>query len=145
MKSHFENLRVIENCKAETLLRFEQFCEFIVELAFEALAEELKEKGIRSKIRKDKHRSIRFEIRIPGPRIGSFAYELALPRNSVELKMTLYTWGKWAGRKDAEEKTESFLEGMDPVAVLKMPKEDIILDVIERYRNFVYAGLTSPD
>ena len=145
LKSHFDNLRVIQSCKAETLLKFEQFCEFIVELAFEALSGELKAKGVRSKIRKHKSRSIGMEIRIPGPRPGWFEYSLTLPRNSVDLKMTLRTRGRWADRTEAEETVEAFMESADSARVLKTAKEDIILDVIERYRDFVYAGLTSPD
>ena len=145
LKSHFDNLRVIENCKAETLVKFEQFCEFIAELAFESLADELKTKGVRSRIRREKGRFIGLEIRIPGPRPGSFEYRLVLPRNSVDLKMTLRTSGRWTDRAEAEETGEPFMEGTDSAIVLKTAKETIILDVIERYRNFVYAGLTSPD
>lgn len=145
LKSHFDNLRVIENCKAETLLRFEQFCEFIAELAFEALAAGLKAKGVRSRIGKEKGRSVGVEIRIPGPRPGWFEYRLILPRNSVDLKMTLRIKGRWADKPEAQETTEAFMEGVDSAIVLKTAKENVILDVIERYRNFVYAGLTSPD
>jgi hypothetical protein len=145
LKSHFDNLRVIENCKAEALVKFEQFCEFIAELAFESLADELKTKGVRSKIRKEKGRSIGLEIRVPGPRPGNFEYRLILPRNSVDLKMTLRTKGRWADKPETQETTEPFMEGVDSAIVLKAAKENVILDVIERYRNFVYAGLTSPD
>ncbi|MDW7761763.1 MAG: hypothetical protein SCM96_14150 [Acidobacteriota bacterium] len=145
LKAHFDNLRVIESCKAESLLKFEQFCEFIAELAFESLSGELKAKGVRSKIRKEKGRSIGLEIRVPGPRPGNFEYRLILPRNSVDLKMTLRTRGRWADKPEAQETAEPFMEGEDSAIVLKTAKETIILDVIERYRNFVYAGLTSPD
>jgi len=145
LQSHFDNLRVIENCKTETLQRFEQFCEFIAELAFEALASGLKAKGVRSRIRKEKGRSIGMEIRIPGPRPGWFEYRMILPRNSVDLRMTLRTRGRWADKAEPQETAEPFMEGVDSAAVLKTAKEDLILDIIEHYRNFVYAGLTSPD
>ena len=41
LANHFENVRVIELCQAETVGQFDNFCEFIAEPAFESLAEEM--------------------------------------------------------------------------------------------------------
>jgi hypothetical protein len=47
-------------------------------------------------------------------------------------------------RKNAlEEKTLPFMDGVNPAGVLKLKKEDIIKDVIQRYRQFVLESLTS--
>jgi hypothetical protein len=66
IRKHFENVRVIEQCQGETLQRFEQFTEFIVEPAFEALADELKPRGIRVRFKNDKGRFLTFMLSFPG-------------------------------------------------------------------------------
>ena len=66
LANHFENVRVIELCQAETVAQFDQFCEFIAEPAFEVLTDELAQYKIRSTQIRNKGRSIRFAICFPG-------------------------------------------------------------------------------
>ena len=37
------------------------------------------------------------------------------------------------------------MPGLSPAQVLKLSKEDVILDVIEQYRNFNYETVTAAD
>ena len=42
-----------------------------------------------------------------------------------------------------EEKHIPFMNGVNPKGVLKLKKEDIIHDIIRRYRDFVLESLTT--
>jgi len=37
------------------------------------------------------------------------------------------------------------MPGLGPAEILKLTKEDVILDVLEHYRDFIYEALTTPD
>jgi len=145
LKDHFENMRVLEKCQAETLLHFDQFCEFIVEPALEALAEEIGSFGVKVRCQKTKGRDIRASLTFPGSKDEQFQYRIILPRNSVELRLGLATKGRKNLRSEYKAKEGEFMPGLSPAAVLKLSKEDIILDIIGHYRDFRYEALTSPD
>ena len=139
----FEEYAIIETSKKETLDDFAQFCEFIAEPAFEILSGELKEFGIRSKSRRIKGKSITFLINFPGSRIDNFHYAICLPKNSIELRLTLRIRGRKSRKNVLEEKPLPFMDNINPAGVLKLKKEDITLDVIRHYRDFVLESLTT--
>lgn len=145
LQEHFENIRILEKCQAETTGHFEQFCEFIVEPAFEELADELAERGIRAKFQKFRSREIRMVICFPGGKEEQFRYRLILPKNSVELKLILKVEGKKTRHSDFSTRQEQFMPDVNTAEILKLDKEDVILHLIERYRDFIYQTLTSPD
>jgi hypothetical protein len=139
----FEEYAIIEMGKKETLDDFDQFCEFIAEPAFEILSAELKEFGISSKSSKIRGKSITFLINFPGSRIDNFHYAICLPKNSIQLRLTLRIRGRKARKNVLEERPLPFMDGTKPENVLKLKKEDIILDIIRRYRQFVLESLTT--
>jgi len=142
---HFDNVRIIERCRAETLEHFDQFCEFIAEPAFEALEEEMKSRGVRMRYEKQKGRSVRIAFDFPGAKTDQFHYVVRLPRNSVELKLKLEIRGRKNPRAALQVAEHDFMPGLETAEVTKMSKEALLLDVLEHYRNFIYAALTSPD
>lgn len=141
----FEDIKVIEKCKEETLENFDQFCEFIAEPAFENLADELKKYRIRSKFKRSKWKSIDFQISFPGSSIDNFHYIICLPKNSMELKLKLELKGRKNKNSLLEKREEVFKESVKPSELLKLPKEEIIQDVIEHYKNFAYETLAKPE
>lgn len=145
LRKYFEDLRIIEKAKAETLESFYQFCEFIAEPAFESLAEEMKEYGIKVRFRKEKSRAIHLDLSFSDSKIDNFHYRIVLPRNSLELKLRLVLKGRKGKRVPYEEKADDFMKGLAPAAVMKLAKEDLIRDIIERYRDFNLTALTSTD
>ncbi len=142
---HFDNVRIIDRCRAETLEHFDQYCEFIAEPAFEALEEELKGRGVRLRYEKLKGRSVRIAFDFPRAKTDQFHYVIRLPRNSVELKLKLEIRGRKTPRAPLVVAEHEFMPGLEPAEVMKMSKEALLLDILERYRNFVYAAMTSPD
>lgn len=139
----FEEYAIIETSKKETLDDFAQFCEFIAEPAFENLAGDLKEFGIGSKYKRIRGKSITFLINFPGSRIDNFHYAICLPKNSIEMRLTLRIRGRKTRKNILEEKPLPFMNSVNPAGVLKLKKEDIILDVIRHYRNFILESLTT--
>ena len=139
----FEEYAIIETSKKETLDDFAQFCEFIAEPAFELLSGELKEFGIKSKSRRIRGKSIVFLIFFPGSRVDNFHYAICLPKNSIELRLTLRIRGRKTKKNVLEEKPLPFMGSINPADILKLKKEDIIIDVIRLYRDFVLESLTS--
>jgi len=139
----FEEYAIIETSKKEALDDFDQFCEFIAEPAFENLSTEMREFGIRSKTRSIRGKSTTFIINFRGSRIDNFHYAICLPKNSIQLRLTLRIRGRKTRKNALEEKMLPFMDGVNPAGVLKLKKEDIIKDVIQRYRQFVLESLTS--
>ncbi len=142
LSNFLEDLRIIEECKGETPENFNQFCEFIAEPSFEGLSEELRKYGIKSKHRIKKRRWISLEVKFPKSRIDNFHYIVLLPKNSIELKLKLRVRGRRTKRSLIEEKEDFFMKDVLPSEILKLPKEDLIMDVIKHYRNFSYEILT---
>ena len=143
LSSFFEEYGIIETSKKEALDDFDQFCEFIAEPAFEILSDALREFGIKSKTKRTKGISITCQINFPGSRIDNFHYSICLPKNSVELRLTLRLRGRKNRRDVMEERQVPFMDGITPGAVLKLKKEDIIHDIIRYYRDFVLEALTT--
>ncbi|MBC7364191.1 MAG: hypothetical protein H5U07_06580 [Candidatus Aminicenantes bacterium] len=145
LNRYFEGLRIIEKYQQEAREHFAQFCEFIVEPAFEALEKELKDRKIKIKYFKEKYKFIHLQINFPDSRVDNFHYRIVLPKNSLELKLVQ----KIAGRKDKksplQKKEGPFMPEVKPGEILKLSKEDILMDVINRLKEFNYAARTSPD
>jgi len=53
----------------------------------------------------------------------------------------------WKNKKSpvSRGKEGPFLPGVKPEAILKLSKEDIILDIISHLKEFNYTARTSPD
>ncbi len=145
LSNFLEDLRIIEECKGETPENFNQFCEFIAEPSFESLSEELRKYGIRSEYKIKKKKWISFEVKFPKSRIDNFHYIIILPKNSIELKLKLRTRGRRTKKSLIEEKMEIFMKDVLPSEILKLPKEDLIMDVIKHYRNFSYEILNKTE
>lgn len=140
LANFFEELRILRASKQESINDFNQFCEFVVEPAFESLEDELIQYGIKSKIIKIKGRSIAFQINFVKSRIGHFKYIIVLPKGSLSLKLKLRLRGRKTKKDPAEEKTMDFMKKTNPEDVLDLDKEEVIQDVIEKYRNFIYES-----
>ena len=138
----FEELRVIEECKGETPENFKQFCEFIAEPAFESLAEELRRYGVKSKLRRIRGKLIAFQVNFPKSGIDNFHYLVCLPKGSFELRLKLRIRGRKSKKSAIEEKELPFMKEVLPADILKLKKEDLILDLIKHYRNFNFEALT---
>lgn len=145
LTSLLEELRLIEECKAEAPENFKQFCEFIAEPAFESLSKELKKYGIKSKFRKKKKRSISFTVNFSKSSIDNFHYIVTLPKNSVQLKLKLTIKGRKTKRSVVDEKDLPFMKDVFPSEVLKISKGDLIRDVIKNYKNFTYEASTKTE
>ena len=143
LATFFEEFAIIETSKKETLDDFDQFCEFIAEPAFENLSAALKHFGITSKPQRIKGKSFTYKINFPGSRIDNFHYAICLPKNSIELRLTLRISGRKNKRSVMAEKPLPFMDSINPAGVLKLKKEDIIHDIILHYRDFVLESLTT--
>lgn len=145
LASFFEGYRIIERSKEETLKNFDQFCEFVAEPAFESLQVELKNYRISSKIKRSSGRSITYKINFPKSRIENFFYTIRFPRNSIELQLKLVIRGRRSKKSSLEENEFSFMKDVVPTEVMKIKIEDLIQDVIERYRNFSFESATKSE
>ena len=145
LESFMDDLRVVEECKVEAPEKFNQFCEFIAESSFEGLSEELKKYRIKSKVKKEKGKWIAFKMNFPGSRVENFHYVIRLPHNALDLKLTLLIRGRKDKKSPIEEKEVPFMKKVKPSDVLKLPKEELIEDVIRQYKKFIYEALVHPE
>jgi hypothetical protein len=145
LANHFANVRVLQDCQAETVAQFDQFCEFIAEPAFEALAEELAQYRIKSEQVRTKGRSIRLSVCFPGLKEEQFHYRISLPRNAVELRLKLQVKARRTPKADYQTIDEDFMPGLFPFKVLRMDKDEVVADIVKHFTNFCYLALTSPD
>jgi hypothetical protein len=145
LANHFENVRVIELCQAETVGQFNQFCEFIAEPAFESLADELAQYRIKSEQVRSKDRSIRFVICFPTVKEEQFHYRISLPKNAVELRLKLQIKARPTPKAEYQTTDEDFMPGLFPFKVLRMDKDEVVADVVRHYCHFCYTALTAPD
>ncbi len=145
LASFMDELRVVDECKVEAPEKFNQFCEFIAESSFESLSKELRRYGIKSKVRKEKGKSIAFEVNFPKSRVDNFHYVIRLPNNALDLKLRLLIRGRKDKKSPIEEKEGPFMKNIKPSDVLKLPKEELILDVIRHYKKFIYEALIHPE
>jgi len=145
LASFLDDLRVIDECKVEAPEKFNQFCEFIAESSFEGLSEELKIYGIKSKIRKEKGKSIAIEVNFPKSKVDNFQYVIRLPNDALDLKLRLLIKVRKNKKSQIEEKELPFMKHIKPSDVLKLPKEELILDVIKQYKKFISEALIHPE
>jgi hypothetical protein len=135
-----EEIEILIESQKETLLKFEQFCEFVAEPAFETLSDELKTYKIRSRLKKRKGESISFQIDFPRSRIDHFHYIITLPKASVDLQLKLAIKGRKNQESLPVEKNVPFLNDAPSSEILNFNKEGLIQDIIEHYRNFVFES-----
>ncbi len=145
LASFMDDLRVVDECKVEAPEKFIQFCEFIAESSFDSLSEELKNYGIKSKVRKEIRKSIGFEVNFPKSRVDNFHYIIRLPKNALDLKLRLLIRVRKNKKSQIEEKEVPFMKHIKPSEVLKLPKEELIQDVIKNYKRFIYEALIHPE
>ncbi len=145
LASFMDDLRVVDECKVEAPEKFNQFCEFIAESSFEGLSEELRNYGIKSKVRKEKGKSIGFDVNFPKSRVDNFHYIICLPKNALDLKLRLLIRVRKNKKSQIEEKEVPFMKHIKPSEVLKLPKEELIQDVIKNYKRFIYEALIHPE
>jgi hypothetical protein len=145
LRKHFEAFKLVEKAKADTLASFDEFREFIAEPAFENLKEEMKDYDVRVRFRKETGRSIQFELSFPRSTADNFHYRIVLPKNGYELRLGLVLRGRKMKASAWEEKATEFMKDIPPSEVMKIAKEDLIRDILERYRDFTFSAMTSPD
>ncbi|HEK85248.1 MAG: hypothetical protein ACPLZD_05040 [Candidatus Saccharicenans sp.] len=145
LNRYFEDLRIIEKCQQEAREHFDQFCEFIVEPALETLEDELKARGIKIKYFREKNKFIHLQINFPNSKVDNFHYRIILPSNSLDLKLILQTKGRKNKKSPLVSKEKPFRPEIKPEEVLKLSKDDIIIDIIKELKEFNYAARTSPD
>jgi hypothetical protein len=145
LNRYFEDLRIIEKCQQEAREHFNQLCEFIVEPAFEALEDALKARAIKIKYNWQKDKFIHLRINFPKSRVDNFHYTIVLPSNSLELKLVLKTAGRKNQKSPLVKEDNRFMPEVKPEEVLKLTKEDIIVDIIQKLKKFNYAARTTPD
>jgi hypothetical protein len=143
LRIFFESIEVLERCQRETRENFTQFCEFIAEPAFEALSEEMKQYKIKCKYWTRKGGSTGIQFDFQGSSISSFEYIISLPKNAVQMKLSLQIKGRKSPQAAPEESEETFMEKIPPDRVMKISKEELLDDIVERFRNYTYQALTS--
>ncbi len=144
LRLFIDSISILERCQYETRENFKQFCEFIAETAFESLAEELKEYKIKSKFWTETGRSTGIRMDFPNSRVPSFHYIISLPANSVQMVLRLQVKGQASSGSASKDVDKAFMESVPPDKVLKIGKEELVVDIIEHFKDFVYAVLTSP-
>jgi len=145
LKGLFEDIKIIEESKIETLENFDQFWEFIAQPAFENLKAALKQYRIKARFKRKKGKSILFRMNFPRSRIDDFLYIIYLPKNSLELKLKLRIKGRPDKQSPLVEREEQFMKNVDPSMILKLTMNELIQDVIEHYRKFKFENLTRPE
>ena len=145
LKAVFDDLRVIETCRAEALERFGEFCVYVAEPAFEALESAFLQFRVKSKYRTIRGVSIHFGVRFPGSRVDQFHYILWMPKNSVELKLKLTIQGRRSPAGPLEERTVPFIVKSTAKEILQIDIDALAQDVIARYRKFLFEGVLDSD
>lgn len=145
LRGCFEDVAVLERCRRETAASFRQFCEFIVEPAFEALEEEFKAYQIRAKHEILNGKSISLVVDFRKSKTDQFRYTILLPKNSIELRLKVQVRGRRAPNASVEDKVEPFMSETPPDKVMKIAREDLIADVIAKYRDFLIESMSRAD
>jgi hypothetical protein len=143
LRIFIDSVSVLERCKHETRENFKQFCEFIAEAAFESLAEEMKEYKIKSKFWTETGKSTGIRLDFPNSRVPSFYYIISLPQNSVQMKLRLQVKGRPSPEGPSRDAEGAFMESVAPERILKVGKEELLDDIIEQFKDYVLATLTS--
>ena len=142
LRMFVDSVNILERCQYETRENFKQFCEFIAETAFESLAEELKEYKIKSKFWTETGKSTGIRMDFPNSRVPSFHYIISLPANSVQMQLRLQVKGQVSSDGASKDIDKAFMENVPPDKVLKIGKEELIADIIEQFKDYVFAALT---
>ncbi len=145
LANYFEEVKILEISKQETLENFKQFCEFIAEPAFESLEEEIIPYRLRVKIRRVRKSSISFHFFFGRSRIENFQYFICLPKNSLELDLKLRLRGRKNKSSPFQESDEKFMPDVPREDLLKLEKDVLVQDVIEHYRSFTFEAFSAPD
>jgi len=145
LANYFEELKILETSKQETLENFKQFCEFIAEPAFESLEEEIKPYKVRVKVSRIRKRAVSFHFFFGRSRIENFQYTICLPKNALELDLVLRARGRRNRSSPFEESEERFMPDVQREDLLKLEKDILVQDVIEHYRNFTFEAFSTPD
>ncbi len=143
LRKFIDSVSVLERCKHETRENFKQFCEFIAEPAFEALAEEMKEYKIKTKFWTETGKSTGIRMDYPNSRVPSFYYIISLPQNSVQMKLSLQVKGRTSLDGPSQETVGVFMESVPPEKVMKIGKEELLDDIVEQFKNYVFAAMTA--
>ena len=143
--SCFDDLHILEKCRAEVASQFEHFYEFVAAPAFRALAEAFAAHKVRCVYRKSRDNRFRLELSFPGRRETQFEYGLWVPPKSVELKFMLTVQGRSSPSGKILEKTFPFLKTIPAAEILNLDKDDLAHDVVARYKRFVTEAAISPD
>lgn len=141
----FEDIRILDSSKQEARDNFDYFCKFTAAPAFVSLKEELDQYRPGAKTLRSKGQSITFQINFVKSNICQFQYTVLLPKNSIQLELITRVVGRKNKRALLEGKEFSFMRGIAPSAVMGISQEDFIRDVIEHYRNFLFASVTSAE
>jgi hypothetical protein len=141
----FEDLKVVQRCRAEALEQFSQFCEFVAEPAFEVLAEEFLQYKVKSRFWKAEGKSIHFEVRFPRSQTDHFHYILWMPKNSVELKLKLTIKSRKTPQSELEERTVPFIEKVPPNEILGLDRDALAQDVVARYKKCLYESAAATE
>jgi hypothetical protein len=84
-------------------------------------------------------------MNFPKSSVDNFHYVIRLPNNALDLKLRLLIRGRKSKKGQIEETEEPFMKNIKPSDVLKLPKEELIQDVIRHYKKFIYEALIHPE
>jgi hypothetical protein len=143
LRMFIDSVSVLERCKHETRENFKQFCEFIAEPAFEALAEEMKEYKIKTKFWTQAGKSTGIRMDFPNSRVPDFYYIISLPQNSVQMKLALQVKDRASSDGTSKVTEGIFMESVPPEKVMKIGKEELLDDIVEHFKNYVFAAMTA--
>ena len=143
--SCFDDLRILEKCRAEVDAQFAHFYESVAEPAFQGLADEFKRHKVRCSFERAKENHFRFEASFPGSREPQFEYSLWVPRKAVELSLMLTVQGRLSPGGPIKEKTFPFLKNVTSADILKLDRDDLAHDVVARYKRFVTEAALAPE
>jgi hypothetical protein len=133
----FDDLRILERCRAEVDEQFAYFSDSIVEPAFAGVAEEMKSHRVRCRFWRTRDKALHFQADFPGGRESQFEYILAVPDKAVELTLTLTVRGRPSPDGEVQEKSFPFLIRTPAAEILKMDKDDLAHDIVARYKRYV--------
>lgn len=137
IRSCFDDLRILERCRAEVNHQFAYFSDAVVEPAFAGVAAELRLHKVRCKFWRTRDKTLHFQASFPGRSETQFEYILSAPKRAVELVLTLTVRGRPSPETEAQEKSFPFLPRTSASEILKMDKDDLAHDIVARYKLYV--------
>jgi hypothetical protein len=137
IRTCFEDLRILERCRAEVDGQFAYLSDAVVEPAFAGVAGELKRHRVRCRYWRTRDRALHFQASFPGRKETQFEYILSVPARAVELVLTLTVRGRPLPSAEVQEKSFPFLPRTSAAEILKMDKDDLAHDIVARYKLYV--------